>query len=161
MKLEYTCNYLHPEKGDEADLGVDLPYGGEKIVLQPGQSIVFDTGVAFKFPLFSRVRRLFTRLLLGSEITGIGALVWPRGRHEHAVLSGVVDPGYRGTIKVRLNNPTDEPIEIEGKVAQMVLVPSIKVDLENVHVLDKDTKRGDKGGINESIKNVIREYVRY
>lgn len=139
-------------KKHSLDLGIDL-YAAESVVIQPGEIGVIDTGAILGFPIYTKARRFLTRLIFGIDITGIGGLIWPRGRSDYAILSGVVDAGYRGTIKVKVLNTTGDLVKIErgGRFAQIVLVPVFHPELSIVAHPDIGTSlRGDKGGINNN-----------
>lgn len=61
-------------------------------------------------------------------------------------LAGVIDPGYRGELKVVLTNVTDAPIELAAgdRIAQLRIVQRLQASFEEVDDLD-DTRRGDGG----------------
>jgi len=128
------------------DMGIDLPvYGVHSIA--PGEVKIIDTGITFDFPISNWVRRKLTKLIFGMEVTGVGGLVRPRSRDDIVVLAGVVDPGYRGTIKVKAYNPTGEKLFFNQTIAQ--LVPTLCLHDPLTHgEPDWDTARGKSGGIN-------------
>lgn len=137
------------DKLDIADMGIDMPSAGI-VRIEPRSHVVIDTGVVFNFPIFGKLRRLITRILLGVDIAGIGGLLWPRGRHDTLIMAGIVDPGYRGTIKIKIYNPTDR-VQYFGNhdfIAQLVPTFAIGVMPKRVSVVEMNTERGDKGGIN-------------
>jgi dUTPase len=144
-------------KNDFTDLGIDLPSGRRTddstvLMVRPGQFIVVDTGITFELPVFGRLRRWLTRLIFGVEATGIGGILKPRSRHNTLVMAGVVDPGYRGTIKVKVYNPNHYvvPFSRQDFVAQFVPVLSLDLKLVQNYTssIDMNTKRGEAGGIN-------------
>ena len=61
-------------------------------------------------------------------------------------LAGVIDSGYRGEIGVVMVNLGEEPFGIKRdmKIAQMLIMPIPKVNLESVDNLD-DSVRGEGG----------------
>ena len=61
-------------------------------------------------------------------------------------LAGVIDPGYRGEIKVALTNVTDAPITLAAgdRVAQLRMVKKLQAAFEEVDDLDA-THRGEGG----------------
>ena len=72
--MRYRSNCEHAS--DPLDMGIDLPGGQGNVVLaRPGRVTVVDTGTVMAFPVFGRLRRFLTRLLLGVEVTGIGGII--------------------------------------------------------------------------------------
>ena len=79
-------------------------------------------------------------------------LVAPRSglavRHGIGVVNGpgVVDAGYRGEVHVLLINHSTVPFEFERgeRIAQLVVVPVVEQEFEEVDVLPP-TRRGDDG----------------
>lgn len=133
----------------ETDLGIDLPCP-RMTIIPPFEWQVIDTGISMEFPIFGKLRRIVTRILFGAEIVGIGGLIWPRGRHDTLIMAGVVDPGYRGTIKVKVFNPNRDKIVFEKgqAIAQLVPVICTHSHMRMVTQINKDTLRGTSGGIN-------------
>jgi dUTP pyrophosphatase len=115
--------YAHP-----GDIGMDL-YSLEDKLLEPGERHVFFVGFALEFP------------------EGHGAIVkdkssLPKNAGIHT-MGGVYDAGYRGEYNVNLINLGKEPyqIHIGDKIAQLVIVPVVIAELEEVKKLS-DTSRG-------------------
>jgi len=149
IKYEMEGGYINePQRKRETDIGIDLPSSNNATIM-PGETVIVGTGVYFEFPTLGKIRRFITKLLLGMEIVGVGTLLWPRGSSKHAVLSGVIDVGYRGEVKVRVYNPTKYPIIFDPgeMIAQMVPVLALNIPLTNVQYVDKNTDRGEAGGI--------------
>jgi dUTP pyrophosphatase len=97
----------------DGDAGYDLS-AVEGVVLAPGQRASVGTGLAVALP------------------AGHAGLVLPRSglarRHGLALVNapGLIDPGYRGELRVLLlNTDRREPFEVRpgDRVAQLVLVP--------------------------------------
>jgi dUTP pyrophosphatase len=116
-------NYAHP-----GDIGMDL-YSLEDKMLEPGERHIFFVGFALEFP------------------EGYGAIVkdkssLPKNAGIHT-LGGVFDAGYRGEYNVNLINLGKEPyqIHIGDKIAQLLIVPVVIAELEEVKKLS-DTSRG-------------------
>ena len=152
--MRYTttgiCSAL--PKNKELDVGIDLPASCEKdYIIQPFSYEVIDTGIAFEFPIFTRLRRWLIRLVLGVDVTGIAALAWPRSRHDTLIMGGVTDCNYRGTIKAKIYNPTNKPIEYKryDYIEQLVPILSLNLPLVFSKEISEDTDRGKAGGINE------------
>ncbi|MDX6707653.1 MAG: dUTP pyrophosphatase [Solirubrobacteraceae bacterium] len=109
-----------PERSREGDAGYDLRCL-EGFVLEPGARLLVSTGVAIALP------------------DGVAGLVLPRSglaiRHGVTTLNapGLVDPTYRGEVKVILHNAGAGPYEARAgdRIAQLLLVayrsPSTRV----------------------------------
>jgi dUTP pyrophosphatase len=108
---------LHPDAKAPArtrphDAGYDLS-SVESCVLVPGERRLVGTGVAVAIP------------------PGIAGLVTPRSglAVNHGIhplnAPGVVDPNYRGELRVALHNAGSEPfsVEVGDRIAQLLLVP--------------------------------------
>lgn len=59
---------------------------------------------------------------------------------------GVVDSDYRGEVKVALHNDSDQERRIENgeRIAQLVVIPYLSLEFEEVAELD-ETERGEGG----------------
>ena len=117
--------YAHT--GPWGDLAADL-YASLATTLAPGETLPVSTGIALEFP---------------SEY---GALVEDRSGlavRGITTLAGVIDPGYRGEIKVVLTNLSQNPVEIGvgDRIAQLRLVQRIEASFEEVEEL-ADAPRG-------------------
>jgi dUTP pyrophosphatase len=120
--------YAHT--GPFGDLAADL-YSVHEATIQPHKSELIATGLAMAFP------------------ENYGALVEDRSGlavKGITTLAGVIDPGYRGEIKVVLINITDAPIALAAgdRIAQLRIVEKIEATFEEVDDLDA-THRGDGG----------------
>jgi len=92
----------------------------------------YDTGLAFEIPE-GHVGLIFPRSSV-SNTTGFLA---------NSV--GVIDSGYRGSVKLRFREPfIGKKYEVGDKIGQMMIVPIPKVELEEADELS-ETERG-KGG---------------
>ena len=120
---------LHPEARPPArtrpgDAGYDLRCV-EAFSLAPGERRVVPTGVAIALP------------------DGVAGLVVPRSglaaRHGLSVVNGpgLIDPTYRGELRVVLVNLGDERYEGEAgdRVAQLLLVPFVAPETRVVESL--------------------------
>ena len=120
--------YAHD--GPWGDLAADL-YAACAVTIAAGQTVPVSTGIALEFP---------------SEY---GALIEDRsGLAVRGVttLAGVIDPGYRGEIKVVVTNLGAATVEIAAgdRVAQLRLVRRIEASFEDVEEL-VDAPRGMDG----------------
>jgi dUTP pyrophosphatase len=110
-----------PERTRPGDAGYDLR-SVEAFVLAPGERRVVPTGIAVALP------------------EGVAGLVTPRSglaaRYGVTTLNapGLVDPNYRGEIKVVLHNAGTDPYEARpgDRIAQLLLVPFVAPVLEVV-----------------------------
>lgn len=120
--------YAHP-----GDAGLDL-FACDGITLQSGESAIIKTGIAIELPpdTEGQVR----------PRSGLAA------KHQISVLNtpGTIDEGYRGEVGVILMNFGKTPFEVEPgmKIAQLVVKPVIRVDVEEVAELS-NTRRGEGG----------------
>lgn len=108
---------LMPERSTEGSAGFDLKADipdGETVVIQPGESHVFSTGV-----------------ILEPQQDGWMCLVYSRSgistRDQVMLLNGVavIDPDYRGAIHVPLINFGDKPVQFRrgDRIAQLCFCP--------------------------------------
>lgn len=115
------------------DAGLDL-FAIQAQQISPGASVLIPTGIAIELP------------------QGTEAQVRPRSglalKHSITVLNspGTIDAGYRGEIGVILINHSQEVFQVvEGmKIAQMVIAPILRVEIEEVSELSS-TPRGEGG----------------
>jgi len=121
--------------------GMDLMAFIEKpIILKPKSSCLVPTGLSVAFPNDFEIQI--------RPRSGLAA------RYNVSVLNtpGTIDSDYRGELKVILFNHgnTDYLINNKDRIAQMVLIPVIKMTLEETESLPK-TIRG-KGGFGSTGK---------
>ena len=128
-------NAVAPTYGTEFSAGADLyALPGAEIVIPAHKTVMIHTGLAMEIPE-GYAGLIFARSGLASK----------RGLAP-ANKVGVVDPDYRGEFMVALHNHTDEDKTVLGgeRVAQLVIVPFITADFEEVKELS-DTLRGEGG----------------
>ena len=121
-------SYAHP-----GDAGLDI-FSNEELTLKPGEYRTVKTGIAIELPPSTE------------------AQVRPRSglasRHGITVLNspGTIDEGYRGEICVIMINhsKTDFKIEPGMKIAQMIVSPVVKAEIEEIDNMS-ETKRGEGG----------------
>ena len=132
-KLNSTVQ-LPSYKTDGAS-GMDLMAHIEKpINLQPGKSCLVSTGLSVAFPKEYEIQ-IRPRSGLAAK-NNISVLNTP----------GTIDSDYRGEIKIILFNHGNKNFMINNndRIAQMVLAPITKVELEETNELP-DTVRGGGG----------------
>ncbi len=124
-----------PERTRAGDAGYDLR-AVEPFSLSPGERAMVPTGVAIAVP------------------EGAAGLVVPRSglaaKHGLSVVNGpgLIDPSYRGEVKVVLVNLGREPYEGEAgdRIAQLLLVPCLTPEVREVGELPPSHDgRGEAG----------------
>jgi dUTP pyrophosphatase len=127
-----------PTRAHEGDAGLDL-HAAESAVIGPGERIGVGTGVAIQLP------------------PGHAALVLPRSglaaRHGIALVNapGLIDPGYRGEIRVLLLN-TDRAeaftVDPGDRIAQLLITPF--AEAEPVEAVELTASARGGGGFGSS-----------
>ena len=138
MAITIRALKMHPEAqlpryahtGPFGDLAADL-HAVSTWTLEPGETVAVPTGLALGLP------------------AGYGALVEDRSGmalRGLTTLAGVIDPGYRGEIKVVLTNLADvaQTVFPGDRIAQLRIVARIEAEFEEVESLD-DTVRSIRG----------------
>ena len=124
-----------PEYKTSGSSGVDLMANlNEKITLKSGESCIVPTGLSNSIPKDCEVQiRPRSGLAAKSQIT---VLITP----------GTIDSDYRGELKIILFNHGKNEFIINKKdrIAQMVLMPILKFDFQEVDDLD-NSERGSGG----------------
>lgn len=129
---------LHPDAqlpryahtGPYGDLAADL-HAVSAWRLEPGETVAIPTGLALGLP------------------EDFGALVEDRSGmalRGLTTLAGVIDPGYRGEIKVVLTNlsPIAQTIAVNDRIAQLRIVERIQAEFTLVDTLG-ETPRATGG----------------
>jgi dUTP pyrophosphatase len=116
--------------GEFGDLAADL-YSIETRQLSRGEIATIRTGIAIQLP------------------PGFGAVVADRSGlalRGLTTLAGVIDPGYRGEIKIVVAYLGSEPLTIQSgdRIAQLRIVERIEGVFEEVEQLEKSA-RDNKG----------------
>ena len=115
--------------------GMDImAYIDKSIELKPGKSCLVPTGLSVAFPREYEIQ-IRPRSGLAAK-NNISVLNTP----------GTIDSDYRGELKIILFNHGNENFVIENndRVAQMILAPTIKMELEETKELP-DSIRGEGG----------------
>jgi dUTP pyrophosphatase len=127
-----------PSRAHDGDAGFDL-HAAEAATLAPGERASVGTGIAVAIP------------------GACAGLVLPRSglaaRHGVALVNapGLIDPGYRGELRVLLlNTDREEPFEVApgDRIAQLVVVRVETPAFEEVGVLEETAR--DLGGFGSS-----------
>ena len=127
-ELAIIPQYAHP-----GDAGMDV-HAIDSLTLKPGESALIQTGLSIELPPKTE------------------AQIRPRSglalKHGVTVLNtpGTIDEGYRGQIGVILINHGQEPFEVTPgmRIAQMVIAPVLRIDIETVETLT-GSDRGEDG----------------
>lgn len=130
MNVKLDVNAKMPTRAHTWDSGLDLCSRETKTIPAWG-SACFDTGVHIALPPMA------TGFLTSKSGLNV----------KHNLLStGVIDPGYTGSIMVKLYNQGDTPYEVQAgdKISQLVILPVLMPELHLVDELDQ-TERGDNG----------------
>jgi dUTP pyrophosphatase len=135
---------IMPSRAHETDAGLDL-YTPKKVIVPGCRGIVstfltdirigyatIDTGIHIEIP------RGYTGFIKSKSGLAV--------KHGLTAAGGVIDSGYTGAVVVKLFNHTEKDYVFEAgdKIAQLVLLPIITPELEEVDSLE-DTERGNGG----------------
>jgi dUTP pyrophosphatase len=142
MQANIKVKKLHPDAklpryshaGPWGDLAADLSAVAAATLAPtgtPGCTQAITTGIALEFPA--------THGALVEDRSGLAL----RGL---TTLAGVIDPGYRGEIKIVLTNLTSDPVQINAgdRIAQLRIVQRIEATFEEVTEL-VEAPRGASG----------------
>ena len=128
-------NIILPEYKTDGSSGMDLMANVEQTVkILPGEKKIISTGIMVAIPEQYEIQ-IRPRSGLAAK-NGISILNTP----------GTIDSDYRGEIKVILINLGKDIFQINknDRIAQMIVCPIIKVELEEVESLP-ETVRGEGG----------------
>ena len=126
---------ITPKYKTDGSSGVDLSaFLEKKVVIKPNSSELIPTGLQVAIPEEYEIQIRPRSGLAAKE--SIGVLNSP----------GTIDSDYRGELKIILFNHSNKDFIINNgdRIAQMVLVPIIKMEFEEVDSLP-DTVRGQGG----------------
>jgi dUTP pyrophosphatase len=116
--------------GEYGDLAADL-YASSAVVIEPGATVPVPTGVAMEFP---STHGALVEDRSGLAVKGI------------TTLAGVIDPGYRGEIRVVVTNLSVNVLEVKqgDRIAQLRIVR--RIEAEFVEVADLGEAARGAGG---------------
>ncbi len=125
-----------PTRKHPQDAGVDI-FANETLTIPPFSYRVVHTGITMEIP------------------EGTMLMVWPKGRNNHLVGSGVIDAGYQGEILIKVVNYSFKFLRIhKGEaIGQLVHIPVIcenvcELPLSEIH--RQASARGGSGGIHST-----------
>lgn len=124
-------NAFPPTRGSKHAVGYDLCAAEYKIINAHGKALI-PTDLSFVIPLDHYGRIAPRSGMSWKNHTDIGA--------------GVIDPDYRGNVKVVLFNHSDNPLEVKpgDRIAQLILEKVSVLPLEEITQLES-TERGENG----------------
>lgn len=130
LECQLKPGALLPYRAHPTDAGADL-FSNESLEIYPNEQKLVDTGIAIKIP------HGFAGFVYNRSSQGKKGITIP-----HSV--GVIDSGYRDTIKVLLKNIGDDPYKITtgDRIAQLVIQ---KVELVGFKDIWNDSTRGTGG----------------
>lgn len=120
-----------PSLAYQGDAGIDL-YSVEEVIIPSMENKAIGTGIKIAIP------------------DGYAGFIWDKSglslNSKIKTMAGVIDSGYRGEVKVVLFNlsKNDYKVEKGAKIAQLIIMPIINYELEEVDELE-ETHRGEKG----------------
>nr|WP_231702185.1 dUTP diphosphatase [Desulfoplanes formicivorans] len=140
VRVRFLSNACTPENfgyATDVSAGLDLRacMAEQEIVLDPGERYLFPAGIAIEITRPGIAGFVFSR-------SGLGA------KHGLTVSQGVgvIDPDYRGEIKVSLLNTSQKQHRVlrGQRIAQLVFLPFFHTSILPVSELGR-TARGDGG----------------
>lgn len=144
MKIKLDENAIMPTRAHEADAGLDL-YAPCDYVILGCQCCVVESPVGTTFIDHETID---TGVHIELPPNTVGMVKSKSGlNHRYGLIcEGVIDEGYTGSIRVKLYNLSAEKYTIHrgDKIAQLVILPIVKPELELVDELE-ETERGDNG----------------
>jgi dUTP pyrophosphatase len=128
--LDSAAVPVYAHTGEWGDLGADL-HAAEEVCCSPGEIKSIRTGVALAFP------------------KGYGGIVADRSSLALVgltTLAGIIDPGYRGEIKVVMANLGAETrtVRIGDRIAQLIIIERIEAHFDEADDLSSSSRQ-DKG----------------
>lgn len=120
-----------PAQAEPGAAGYDL-YAIETKTVNPGETVIFDTGIAFELPIG----------VFGAIYARSGLSIKQGLRPANCV--GVADPSFRGGYMVALYNDSSEAREVSAgdRIAQVVFQPYCEANFKEVNELS-ETERGN------------------
>ena len=134
--VKFNKNALIPTRIDIEDAGYDL-YSLEEIIINPGERILVDTGIAVKIP------------------KNYCGLIYPRSGlslNKFDVTIGIIDRNYSGPLKIIVTNNSNLNYKIKkyDRIAQFLChfyynVDAKEMSLNDFNILMKNSARKNQG----------------
>lgn len=136
LNTEFWENFPLPNHATTGSAGMDLRIT-EDIVLEPGETKLAGTGLAFWIENPNYVGMIYPRSGLGHKGLVLGNL------------TGVIDSDYQGELKMSLWNRSETRMVLGAgdRVAQLVILPFVRVEgLQVVNDFEESERGGDGYG---------------
>lgn len=145
MKIKLDKGAIMPTRAHEADAGLDL-YAPCDVSLDKNIVTTPDGMFCYRAGLYSAVVDTGVHIELPPNTVGMIKSKSGLNVKDGLITEGVIDEGYTGSIVVKLYSLSEQTLFIEkgSKIAQLVILPIVKPELELVDELKK-TERGDNG----------------
>ncbi|GBO11244.1 hypothetical protein AVEN_156282-1 [Araneus ventricosus] len=113
---------VEPTRQTTASVGLDLytpNFKNVKWTILPGKQYLLDTGIVLELPVDETTHGLRIAALIKDK----SSVAYHNGL---CVKAGVIDPDFRGSIKILLRNEGEKPAIILGgyKIAQVLFIPT-------------------------------------
>ena len=137
--VKYVCedNKYTPVYANDTDACMDLKIKVDKgtDIIYPNEMKTYETGCKFSVPE-NYVMLIFPRSSTGFKL-----------QCRFANSTGIIDSGYRDTVKIALHNFGKTPVMVEDgqRIAQFMIIPRPKINLVLVND-DDNFRKGDRGG---------------
>ena len=129
--LKLSESAISPTKAYPTDLGYDL-YADEDVTFNEFETKLIPTNITLGFP------------------KGYGAIIRDRSgiatKRKLKVTAGIIDETYTGHVQIAMINMKKEVETVKKgeKIAQLILLPTVKLNIVEVNSLDT-TDRGSNG----------------
>lgn len=146
VTIQKTMNVPDPVRAHDTDAGLDLHVpDGQGVLVRTGAVYTIDLGVRAAIP-----DGYYGQLVLRSS-AGAKGLTIPHG-------AGIIDPGYRGNIKLLVAALTEPVLVSAGeRICQLIILPLPPVDVQ-FGTVDDNTARGAEGFGSTGTGAMVRDY---
>ena len=132
-----------PQRAHETDAGYDL-FSAQTVNIGAGTRKLISTGISMEIPIAED-----DEILVYGRIAPRSGLA---NKHGIDVFAGVIDPGYRGELKIILFNSSKTMYKVKkgDKIAQLLLTPVVTPKVFEVETLSNTDR--EKGGFGSTGK---------